>query len=126
MASLPPIISSFFHFFKNQWAPGKNEFLLGDTVFNHVLPIYLKVIYLALRYPQSLVFILYHQGPNNKAAGREGRWDQIPLQNPNLLLGNNPVGKLPQNLVFVIVDWDMKGNQVQVREMKITGINRGS
>ena len=116
---------------QNSVCSWQNVFVLGDTVLNYVLPIYLKVIDLALRYPQSLVFILYHQpydiqGPNNRGAGREGRWDEIHLQNQNILPGNNPAGKLPQNLVFVIVDWVMQGNQVQVRGMNIAGINRGT
>ena len=106
--------------------------LSADTVVNHVLPIYLKVIDLALPSLPTVLSVhlvpsaVRHTRPSNKGAGREGRWDQIHLQNQNLLLGNNPAGKLPQNLVFVIVDGDMKGNQVQVRGMKITGINCGS
>ena len=67
---------------------------------------------------------MYHQAyafrnTANRDAGRQGRWEEINLQNLNILLG-----PLPQNLVFIKVDWIIQGNQVQVRGMQIAGINR--
>lgn len=67
---------------------------------------------------------MYHQAyafrnTANRGAGRQGRWEEINLQNLNILLG-----PLPQNLVFIKVDWIIQGNQVQVRGMQIAGINR--
>ena len=72
---------------------------------------------------------MYHQAYDfrntaNRGAGRQGRWEEINLQNQNILLGNSPAGPLPQNLVFIKVDWIIQGNQVQVRGMQIAGINR--
>jgi len=89
---------------------------------------FFQVLDLALRYPQSLVVIMYHQpydiqGPSNRGTGRQERWEQIDLQNKNLML-NNPVGEMPLNLVFIKVDWLIQDNAVQVRGMQIAGINR--
>ena len=49
---------------------------------------------------------------------------RINLQNLNILLGNSPAGPLPENLVFIKVDWIIQGNHVQVRGIQIAGINR--
>lgn len=88
----------------------------------------MQVIDFALRYPGSLVIIMYHRpydfrNTANRGAGRQGRWEEINLQNLNIPLGHSP-GPLPQNLVFVKVDWIIKDNQVQVGGMQIAGINR--
>jgi len=98
------------------------------SVANFFVIFILQVLDLALRYPQSLVVIMYHQpydiqGPSNRGTGRQGRWEQIDLQNKNLML-NNPVGEMPLNLVFIKVDWLIQDNAVQVRGMQIAGINR--
>ena len=91
-----------------------------------------KVRNYALRNPQNLVFLLYHQPypqPVTNWAPGEDAWNQVALENENYLLLNIPTLDLPLNVAFVQVDYEIvtEGGRrvVRVTRMRITGLNRG-
>ena len=79
----------------------------------------------ALNHPQTMVFLLYHQPYPLPRPGQTV--DDVALENENFLQLNWDEGGigLPLNLAFVMVDYVITNGLVQIRGMRITGLNRG-